>query len=264
MAPPRGSAVTVLRIFFVFLIVKLSVSQLIISQTVPHRTTNSVINFSLDKHLDYKFKSKFSFSGFAYCVNEWLRQNKNVGLGNGPPTSARRNTHRRRTLTTRRVCLPRLTLQSLLFLLAIAGDVELNPGPEVSMYYMNTRSIANRLPEVNTYFADNTDFDIVCMTETWQHSGVHQAEVFNDQSFIVYRADRTQAKDKKLERGGGVLIAVSSNLRSQHRPDFSSANSKFEIIWCQITVQGKHSLFLGCAYIPPSPVSESDIEALHN
>ena len=52
-------------------------------------------------------------------------------------------------------------------------------------------------------------FDIVCVCETWLHEGVLDNEIL--QGYTIYRNDRLN------NRGGGVLVAIKTNLRSIRR-----------------------------------------------
>ena len=78
----------------------------------------------------------------------------------------------------------------MLLILALSGDIELNPGPtqnniaspqSLSLYYANLRSIADaKLQEFNAFFSDNSEYDVICVTETWLHSGVHSGELLDE------------------------------------------------------------------------------------
>lgn len=109
----------------------------------------------------------------------------------------------------------------VLLLLALCGDIEINPGPNhsPSLFYMNARSIADHThPQFNTYFTDNGDYGVICLSETWLHSGVFDGELLYDSLYRVYRCDRSQVGGKD-KRGGGVLVAVSRRLISRGRED---------------------------------------------
>lgn len=167
-------------------------------------------------------------------------------------------------------------------LLALAGDVQLNPGPRrnhpqprssgapsmnnsvdatnISLFYMNARSMADyKLSQFNNYFSDNGEFDVVCATETWLNSGVYDGEVLDDSQYSVYRRDRGQTGED-VRKGGGVLIAVSSKLKSRRREDLESAAC--EVVWSEIQLDQKSRLFIGCVYT--AKPSEDLIEALRD
>ena len=147
-----------------------------------------------------------------------------------------------------------------ILLLSLSGDVQLNPGPalthsNVSLYYMNARSIAdNKLTQFNTVFADNSDFDVICLSETWLHAGVFDGEILDDSQFCVHRRDRSQL-GSKFKRGGGVLTAVSTRYTSRARGDLES--DKCEAVWCEIELNSKSKLLIGCCYLPPKQTTSS-------
>ena len=60
------------------------------------------------------------------------------------------------------------------------------------------------------------DYDVVVLTETWLDPSLPTALLFGE-AHCVYRCDRNAA-NSSLSRGGGVLIAVSSALRSHALP----------------------------------------------
>ena len=177
----------------------------------------------------------------------------------------------------------------VLLLLALSGDIELNPGPNMtagtsslqtptkignnpgstersanqspSLFYMNARSIADhKLIQFNTYFADNGDYDIICLSETWLHSGVFDGEILDDSQYCVYRRDRLQVNGRD-KRGGGVLAAVSTRFKSRGREDLESA--KCETVWCEIELGSNSRLIIGCCYLPPKPTISS-LEDFHD
>ncbi|XP_044745218.1 uncharacterized protein LOC123307080 [Coccinella septempunctata] len=93
-----------------------------------------------------------------------------------------------------------------------------------------------------------SEYDIICLTETWLDDNILDSEVLNN-SYKVYRRDRRSGSSLK-SRGGGVLVAVSNNLTSFSE---SSWCSEAEDIWVTIVPDrgSKARVHIGCAYIPP-------------
>ena len=81
--------------------------------------------------------------------------------------------------------------------------------------------------------------DIIIATETWLDKSIQNAEIECD-NFNVYRKDRTG------QIGGGVLIAVNSNIDSCEVSTKSSA----EILWVKIHCKGHRDIFVAACYRP--------------
>ena len=80
---------------------------------------------------------------------------------------------------------------SLISLLLIGGDIELNPGPtrNLNVAYSDARSLVNKSAslEVDVY----NNFDIIAVTETHLVDSVNSAELFSS-NFRVFRCDRNR------------------------------------------------------------------------
>ena len=74
----------------------------------------------------------------------------------------------------------------------------------------NARSIVNKRLELQSHVA-LINPDIIAITETWLHEGIADNEILPS-SYNVLRNDRGS-------RGGGVLLAVKSNISCSRRPD---------------------------------------------
>lgn len=92
--------------------------------------------------------------------------------------------------------------------LILAGDVELNPGPEITVYHSNARSLRKQLTHLCQCAPDlERCCDVIAITETWLTSKVADSELGKGfQSHKWFRRDRGS-------RGGGVAIAVRSSLQ---------------------------------------------------
>ena len=157
------------------------------------------------------------------------------------------------------------TSLSISFLL-LAGDVAINPGPcslsgrnvdssssygydyakSIKCLLMNARSIVNKAHEFNTL---TYDYDAIGVTETWLKSDILDSEILPSIDFDVHRRDRAD------RRGGGVMLAVRSNIPCVRRHDLES---NAEILACELRPKARGKLLMAVFYRPPS----SDINYL--
>lgn len=112
------------------------------------------------------------------------------------------------------------------------------------IYYQNVRSIickiGNLIPIINT-----CDFDIIAFSETWLTPAISNLEL-NFFNYTVYRCDRS-AHNSNFGRGGGVLIAINSNLKSKVlKVSFNCVEHIFVLL--QLS---NINFIIGCVYIPP-------------
>lgn len=85
----------------------------------------------------------------------------------------------------------------------------------LSIYYQNVRGLQTKSKEF--YLSScSSNYDIVALTETWINNS-HKSEEFFNQDYVVYRRDRDY-DNLNVDRGGGVLIAVNSNIQSEMMP----------------------------------------------
>ncbi len=124
-----------------------------------------------------------------------------------------------------------------LLLIAISNPSLMNPGPSnLSIYYQNTQGLIpfsclgeshpildrTKIYELNAHI-NETKPDIILLTETWLKRCINDQEVIHDTVYNVIRNDRSQVShpadpsnpDKYKKNGGGVLIAVRSDLKAE-------------------------------------------------
>ncbi|KAH8415452.1 hypothetical protein KR215_010558, partial [Drosophila sulfurigaster] len=73
--------------------------------------------------------------------------------------------------------------------------------------YQNVRGICIKLTDLYLNSV-SFPFNVIAFTETWLKNDILDTEIFSSR-FSVYRRDR------KVRRGGGVLIAVDAQLNSE-------------------------------------------------
>ncbi|PNF20040.1 hypothetical protein B7P43_G05817 [Cryptotermes secundus] len=124
------------------------------------------------------------------------------------------------------------------------------PGKCFDIYYQNVRGL--RTKQVELY--DNicsTDYNIICLTETWLNDLCYDHNLFPD-CYTVFRSDRASVNKT---RGGGVLTALSSKIRScKRRYDLESCD---ECVWVEIPTSDGLNLLIGNHYFPPDANPEN-------
>jgi hypothetical protein len=112
------------------------------------------------------------------------------------------------------------------------------------IYYQNVRGLRAKRLEVydNVCSADRS---IICLTETWLNRLCYDHSLFPD-CYTVFRSDRDYAKKT---HGGGVLIAISSFVRScKRRRDLESSD---ECVWIEVpTLDGLNLLTGNHSFAP--------------
>ena len=108
--------------------------------------------------------------------------------------------------------------------LSLAGDIELNPGPQqtatlecnpgrLTAYYANVRSLKKQLGDLRSHAPVLEAHDLLCFTETWLNETVLDSEIeWGFESHTWYRRDHTGL-------GGSVACAVRSSLLPVRLPD---------------------------------------------
>lgn len=127
------------------------------------------------------------------------------------------------------------------------------------MYYQNVRGLRTK---TKTLFSNATilNFDCFILTETWLCPSITNPELF-DCTYCVYRKDRYSSNSLNgiTPKGGGVLIAIKSNLNSSL---VSIADcDQLEILCVKVKFSNKN-VFIVCCYIPPN--SNIDIYSQYN
>ena len=140
---------------------------------------------------------------------------------------------------------------TILLLLLLSGDIELNPGPShvtpqecsLSIFHQNIRSIRNKFE----YIRDNfLDFDIICFTETKLSGDIINESLSLDGHDCIFRKDNSN-------HSGGSLTYVSSLFRPTRLLHLEIILP--ESIWIQIFDHSKS--FLICnVYRSPNTASE--------
>ena len=97
------------------------------------------------------------------------------------------------------------------------------------------------------------DYDIISVTESWATAGIRDAEL-SVEGFSMYRVDR------RVTRGGGVVLYVKENLRSSIDNKLMSENFE-DSVWCSVKTNDKR-LLIGVCYRSPQSSKENNLKLL--
>lgn len=150
----------------------------------------------------------------------------------------------------------------------------------LNIYYQNVRGLRTKSHD----FLSNVlkcNYDIICLSETWLTPNFTDAEYFYH-NYNVFRRDRGSGD----VRGGGVLIAVRSELCARRRDDLCSAPSAEEL-WLSIELApaaaataapprarptrlrppvaagpcAARTLYIACSYFPHGPLHATQLQS---
>ena len=160
-------------------------------------------------------------------------------------------------------------------LIIISNHGIINPGPSqqcpvsgLSILYHNVRGFMSFNPkqpksppmlnisktlEFQAYIFKHKP-DVIVLNETWLNSTVNSNEIFHNNSYKVFRVDRSpnthppdSKNPKKFRRnGGGVLIAVRSDL--DIKSHLVKSNCKAEILSIILTTKTKKKVCISTYY----------------
>ena len=113
----------------------------------------------------------------------------------------------------------------------------------LNCYLLNARSICNKLDEFQALvFGEN--LDVVAVTETWLKPDIYDGEILPGNQYTIYRRDRADGR-----RGGGILLAVKSNILSFRRHEIEPMGA--EILVCELLPSNSRKLTICVCYRPP-------------
>lgn len=124
----------------------------------------------------------------------------------------------------------------------------------MKIYYQNTRSIRNAIPDIYNSLACS-NLDIVAFTETWLDSSFYDGELSNN--FNVMRADRNFTATG-LSRGGGVLLAVNTKFNSFILPlnrEGAQLSPLIDILAAKISLH-HYVIYIFVVYVPPTVTAD--------
>lgn len=124
-------------------------------------------------------------------------------------------------------------------------------------YYQNVGGINTSIVDYQLACSDAC-YDWYAFTETWLNSSTTSRQIFDD-SFTVYRQDRSPLNSHK-RTGGGVLLAVRSSLKSHQL--YPPSTSEIEQVWVQLSFEGM-CIFVCVVYFPPDRINDDELIDKH-
>ena len=125
-----------------------------------------------------------------------------------------------------------------------------------SLFVSNVMSLAPKVDELR-HVAKYANLDLVCITESWLKSHIHDIVVALE-SYNIIRRDRTETEL------GGVCVYIKNAIKFAVVDDLEDPS--FEMLWIQISPtrlpRGYSSILLGTFYHQPSANDSSFLEYL--
>lgn len=119
-----------------------------------------------------------------------------------------------------------------------------SPTGNIFGFYQNCRGLRTKILSFNCN-TSHFNFIFIVLTETWLNSNFFSAELGLG-NYTIYRCDRSSLSSAS-ERGGGVLIAVRSDIPSFLLP---TPDKSVEQLFVRFSLNSIHFL-IGCVYLPP-------------
>ena len=140
-----------------------------------------------------------------------------------------------------------------MILIALSGDIELNPGFKflndikknrgLKIAHLNVRSLRNKIDQIRLEVLSVNSLDVLTLSETWLDSTILNSEIHLP-GYSCARRDR-----HSLKSGGGTIIYLRDGLQFRVRGDLNTADN--ECTWVEIIRKNCKPLLICCIYRPP-------------
>ena len=152
-------------------------------------------------------------------------------------------------------------------LLALAGDIELNPGYRslvdvrktggLKIAHLNIRSLRQKTDMIRLEGLDNKTFDVLTMSETWLNGSFRDTEIALP-GFTCIRLARSGDKTGY----GGVAVHIREGLPFRVRNGINSDNN--ECLWIELNRAKCRPTLICCVYRAPEKDLSEFISNLYN
>ena len=115
-----------------------------------------------------------------------------------------------------------------------------NQDSGLKIAHINVRSLFPKIDEIR-FLLNNTNLDILCISEAWLDNTITDAQVKVD-GYAIERNDRNR-------HGGGVAMYIRDTLDYKLRDDLDSDT---ECLWIDLKISSEMNMLLCCLYRPPS------------
>ena len=153
-----------------------------------------------------------------------------------------------------------LLLSIICALILQCGDVQTNPGPTRSLVinHLNAHSLcpsdrSKKIDEIYSTLCLQELIDIICISETWLHSGIPDDTVSLPE-YQIFRRDRQLGPNDGI--GGGAAIYVHDSIPAKHRKDLE--HKDLEMCVCQISHNNKKFIIASCYRAPGMTAAQAD------
>ena len=123
----------------------------------------------------------------------------------------------------------------------LKGPIKQNKPTKASIPIANFPSFKGKSSQLEALLESYGPLDIICGSESHLDPNIGSSEIFPPH-YTVIRKDRNT-------HGGGVLIALKSDLNVVHRTDL---DTDCEIIWAELITRKDQSVLIGSFYRPPN------------
>ena len=133
------------------------------------------------------------------------------------------------------------------------APMKLTDNHSINCYYTNAHSLYNKLYEVKA-LVEKYQLKIVGITETWGCPEIFDAE-YHLTNFEMYR------KDRKVNRGGGVILYVHESLTSVPCSELNEIDFG-ESVWSIVKLNDDINLLVGVVYRSPNSENNNNEKLL--
>jgi exonuclease III len=117
-----------------------------------------------------------------------------------------------------------------------------------SVFHLNIRSLQKNFDNFKFFLQScNTNFDVICLSETWCDTQVANNSLYHLPNYTVIEQVRTTGK-----RGGGILMYVSNIYSYINRTGFSTSSPHAETLFIELSFPKSKNIILGIIYRPPN------------
>lgn len=204
--------------------------------------------------------------GRFFYVSQDVSTAKIEGFCHPPKITSPKPKPDRTSIRFKKACRLVINATFSTFLILLANDVEIQPGPGVipttipqvrgfKVAHLNVRSMVNKMDDIRMLIKEKP-FEIFTISETWLNTSIADSEI-EIPGYTFARKDRGNGS-----RGGGTLVFVRDGIPYKHCEDLKTVS--LETCWVEVTRPKCKKLIICCAYRPPTASIDSGIDELNS